>query len=226
MLSCLKQVVSNPPVSSIILMLVIFLVPYYLFNGLPPNTPTANILEMFKALAEVGGALVGFAGIVGIFALDAIRSAIGDNNNAAANLRIKGKDVGMVFVDNELMALRNRNRDLGRYMQSSLKDLFLTFVVFILEITFAVLGISGEVQIGVAYSQPVSVSCLWGPTFSTHSLEERRQSPTENLDPMNKVESLQPQTATSRPMDADGFAASLNSTCLTWSFLEKTPAGF
>lgn len=125
-------------------MLVIFLVPYYLFNGLPPNTPTANILEMFKALAEVGGALVGFAGIVGIFALDAIRSAIGDNNNAAANLRIKGKDVGMVFVDNELMALRNRNRDLGRYMQSSLKDLFLTFVVFILEITFAVLGISGE----------------------------------------------------------------------------------
>lgn len=112
--------------------------------AMPSDTPMANRIEMFRVLAEVGAALVGFVGIVGIFGLDAVRSAIADNNNAILNLQIQSRSVGDDAVwDLQVMALESRIKQLKGHMESSLKDLFMTIATFMVLIVSAVLGLSG-----------------------------------------------------------------------------------
>lgn len=147
MIDRLKQSASQL-VSGIILLFVIFYVPYFLFYGLPLDTPMANRLEMFRALAQIGGALVGFAGIVGVFGLDAIRSAMAENSRTASDLQIRNvtQFTSPSEVDLRITDLYRRNALLRRYMESSLKDMFLTLVFFLVQIIVAVLGLSGESQ--------------------------------------------------------------------------------
>jgi len=112
--------------------------------------------DVFRALAEVGGALIGFVGIVGVFGLGSVRSAVSDIGKLVGRLQTEERRLNWksitgtitystapsMMLDFEIDELRHRAENLRGLGRIGLVTLFLSLTSLILEICSAILGLA------------------------------------------------------------------------------------
>ena len=118
-------------------------------------------IDLFRTLAEVAGALLGFFGIVGVYGLDSVRSRISDNSKRVGQLqgeyrRLAPKliqpetgdqwpviSVGLTTIDFQINALREQNKKFEEDSRFAVITLFGSAIFSFVTIVSSVFGISG-----------------------------------------------------------------------------------
>lgn len=117
--------------------------------------------DVFRTLAEVGGVLIGFIGIVGVYGLDSIRSRISDNSKRVGQLQGEyrrlepkliqlgqdetrpGTSVALTTIDFQIDALREQRKQFENDFKLAVGALFTSVMFSFVTIVSAIFGISG-----------------------------------------------------------------------------------
>lgn len=139
-----------------IVILIMGLVSVALAFVFPLELDNALRTDLFRALAEVGGALIGFVAIVGVFGLDSIRSRVSDIGMQISELQSEQRGVDRTYVagtlpytetaiiilELQIAELRKRRNGLRDYGRAGLMLLFFSVIAFIVEICCTILGMA------------------------------------------------------------------------------------
>lgn len=122
----------------------------------PLELDNALRTDIFRTLAQVGGALIGFVAIVGVFALNSIQSRVSDISKQIGELQSEQREVdrtympetlpyaktAIIVLELQIVRLRERREELRDYGRLGLILLFFSVISFIAEIWSAVLGMA------------------------------------------------------------------------------------
>lgn len=151
----------------------------------PDEVEPSIIVETFKALAQIGGVLIGLVGIVGVFGLRAFLDSIRDADKRIDELAEKTSSVpqekpkasktklhhSIRGSSSESMMYRAIGEMLRREGRFYLHDLFFSLMSFVFQVLLAILGIAYSNNRGVWSALLVlsTVGLLWG-CYWTYSL--------------------------------------------------------
>ena len=164
MMEAMNRKFSVPIVSLLFIgavIIAVILVSVALSLLVPLTLSTRVRIMLFQTLASVAGVLIGFIGIVGVYALDSIRSRIADNSKRIGQLqgeyrRLEPKllqsgenltwpvvDVTLITISFEVDALRKQQDRFVFNYNSAILVFFASVIFSLATIACAVLGISG-----------------------------------------------------------------------------------
>jgi uncharacterized membrane protein len=118
---------------------------------IPSNVQSTVLIEIYRALIDVAGVLVGLVGIVGVFVLQSIGSSISDTQREAKEKKkardiLAGRGGGEIYIDldREVGRLERIEKGLRKVQNTAIKMVFAVLMFFTAQILCDIIGIANS----------------------------------------------------------------------------------